>query len=132
MRAAPVGSRKHNVGMLIETKPSAKTLQQRRERDLVNAQIDERSRVLRLRASTRSWLEDLDPLQRENARLLIFQHEADIRSADRWLGDADESPMEAANTPSSFLGHVAFDRADDMWMYYAGQGVKRKMRNRGQ
>lgn len=80
------------------------------------------------RIAAADWLDGLsDPLVRENAVLLLRQHEADASEALRFFGDGETIEDEAHETYGGFLAAVSFDRPEDAWPYYAGQRKKQRI-----
>ena len=70
------------------------------------------------------WLDSLNALDRENAELLLRQHDADLRSSTQ---RADDDTTDT----NAFMRAVHFDRPDDAWPFYAGRGRTSRKRSPG-
>lgn len=123
------GSQQAMVTTFAKLDPSARVQAERIQRSRLRfaakelGETSERTRVIE------EWIDALDPLERENAELLLRQQIIDGRAAERVLDYDDAPTVEDSEELHGFLHAIHFDRPDDVWMLRAAQSRKHKFRN---
>lgn len=128
-------ARRRSIRLVIEARERAAELEKQRRRALTaehHAQVA-LARRNAIRTGSREHWESLGALSDEVAELLAEQ-KRDARVNQLAYGaslDARYSESDDGSFAMATSGAVAFDRDDDRWPYYAGQGRKRNTRSAG-